>query len=303
VTHPPFRTIRAERAYLGIEVGRFRAERANRPLQATLRCGLECPSLPHVAPRPFAPTQLKSRPFTLEEATLAGLTRHQLRGRSWQRIERGVYKWAKLTDNPLFQLVAISRRLPEAAFSGYTAGWLHGLDLPPVNPVEVTVQNTSASNRAGVCLRRARLTPGDVVQIKGLAVTSALRTVVDVGSRPPLVAAVVALDMALHRRIVSLTKLRSDVEANRGAKGIATLRRAIGLAEPATQSPMETRLRLLLVMAGSPARRLRSPSTIQSVVSSVELTFITRLTSLVSSTTAAPTGTISSKTTDAKIVC
>jgi very-short-patch-repair endonuclease len=58
--------------------------------------------------------------------------------------------------------------------------------------------------------------------------------------------------MALHRRIVSLTKLRSFCEAARGAKGVARLRHAIELAEPATESPMETRLRLLLVMARLP---------------------------------------------------
>src|SRR5260370_28026054 len=54
-------------------------------------------------------------------------------------------------------LVAVSRRLPDAVFSGSTAGWLHGLDLPPVDPVQVTVPNAHISNRAGVILRRARL--------------------------------------------------------------------------------------------------------------------------------------------------
>jgi very-short-patch-repair endonuclease len=65
--------------------------------------------------------------------------------------------------------------------------------------------------------------------------------------------------MALHRRIVSLTQLRSYLEGNRGAKGIATLRRAIDLAEPATESPMETRLRMLLVMARLPRPRAQVP--------------------------------------------
>ena len=62
----------------------------------------------------------------------------------------------------------------------------------------------------------------------------------------------IALDMALHKRIVDLNDLRAFCEANRGAKRIARLRRAIELAEPATESPMETRLRVLLVMARLP---------------------------------------------------
>lgn len=132
---------------------------------------------------------------------------------------------------------------------------MHGLDLPPVSPVEVIVPNAHTSNRAGVHLRRTTLGAGDVVTLRGLRVTSALRTAVDLGRRRPLVDAVIALDMALHRRIVRLTELRSYSAANRGAKGIANLRRAIELAEPATESPMETRLRMLLVLARLPRPR------------------------------------------------
>ena len=167
-------------------------------------------------------------------------------------VDRGTYRWAKRPDNPILTLVSVSRRLPEAVFSGCTAGWLHGLDLPPVDPVEVTVQNAHTSNRASVHLRRATLTSIEVIRLRGLLVTSALRTAVDLGSRKPLVEAVVAMDMALHQRIVSLRELLAFVGANQGAKGIAILRRAIELAEPATESPMETRLRLLLVLAGLP---------------------------------------------------
>jgi very-short-patch-repair endonuclease len=70
-----------------------------------------------------------------------------------------------------------------------------------------------------------------------------------------LVEAVVALDMALHKRIVKLTDLRTFCEANRGEKRIAMLRRAVELTDPATESPMETRLRMLLVMTRLPRPR------------------------------------------------
>ena len=156
-------------------------------------------------------------------------------------------------------LVAVSRRLPDAVFSGSTAGWLHGLDLPPVDPVQVTVPNAHISNRAGVILRRARLAPDEIVRLKGLPVTSAFRTTVDLGGNRVLVGAVIALDMALHRRIVDLTDLRTFCEANRGAKRVAKLRRAIELAEPATESPMETRLRMLLVTARLPRPQAQVP--------------------------------------------
>jgi len=129
---------------------------------------------------------------------------------------------------------------------------LHGLDLPPVDPVHVTVPNAHISNRAGVHIRRARLAPNEIVRLRGLPATSAFRTAVDLGSSRQLIDAVVALDMALHKRIADPAELRTFCDANRGAKRMAKLRRAIALAEPATESPMESRLRMLLVMARLP---------------------------------------------------
>lgn len=64
--------------------------------------------------------------------------------------------------------------------------------------------------------------------------------------------AVAALDLALHRRLIRLEDLRSWVLAHPGYRGITRLRRTIDLAEPATESVMETRLRLLLVLARLP---------------------------------------------------
>src|SRR5258708_5782698 len=101
--------------------------------------------------------------------------------------------------------------------------------------------------------------PDEIVRLKGLPVTSAFRTTVDLGSNRVLVGAVIALDMALHRRIVDLTDLRTVCEANRGAKRVAKLRRAVELAEPATESPMETRLRMLLVTARLPRPQAQVP--------------------------------------------
>jgi hypothetical protein len=200
-------------------------------------------------------------------------------------------------------LFAIADRLPEAVFSGCTAGWLHGLDLPPDDPIEVTVPNAHISNRAGVYIRRTALARVEIVRLRGFPVTSALRTAVDLGSHRVLADAVIALDMALHKRIVNLAALRSFCEARPGAKRIAKLRRAVELAEPATESPMETRLRLILVMARLPRPRAQVHSTIKRVASSAARTSTTPNRSLAWSTTVLPTGTPSSKTTGAKIAC
>lgn len=152
-------------------------------------------------------------------------------------------------------LEAVSRRLPPgSAFSGRTAGWLHGLDLPPCAPIEVTVSPAcGVSTRSGVVVRRVDLPRSEITTQRGLCVTAELRTVTDLARYLPLVDAVVAVDQALHDGLVELSQLgRFVIESPPRRRGIAQLRSVIELAEPLTESPMETRLRLVLVQAGLP---------------------------------------------------
>ncbi|MBO0687807.1 MAG: hypothetical protein J2P45_32050 [Candidatus Dormibacteraeota bacterium] len=138
-----------------------------------------------MARRAVVPEELKRAPFTLDEARRAGLTKRQVQGPSWRRIGWGLYAWAGLGDSPHLVLAAMRRRLPPGSvFSGCTAAYLHGLDLPPCDPMEATIPTPcSVSARAGVCLRRADLGHDEVVTRHGLPVTSAVRTVADLGGR------------------------------------------------------------------------------------------------------------------------
>jgi very-short-patch-repair endonuclease len=63
---------------------------------------------------------------------------------------------------------------------------------------------------------------------------------------------VVAADLFLHANLVTTAELRNHVAEHPGVKGIARLRRVIELAEPKAESAMETRLRMLLVLARIP---------------------------------------------------
>lgn len=200
------------------------------------------------------PTALTIGPFNLEEARRHGLTRDHLLGASWRRLGGGFYALRAIADDPNVVLAALGRRLPvTAVFSGRTAAWIHGLDLPPCDPIEVTLPLRCHTSRlVGVAVRRLTVSTGEIVARRGLRATSALRTLADLGRCLRLVEAVAALDMALHRRLLESDDLRAWVWAHPGYRGIARLRRAIALAEPATESVMETRLRLLLVMAQLP---------------------------------------------------
>jgi hypothetical protein len=125
--------------------------------------------------------------------------------------------------------------------------------LPACDPVEATIpEGAGVSARSGVLVHREALEEGEVIEQRGLPATSPVRTAVDLGRHLPLVEGVVAVDMALKNNLVQLPQLRWYVVAEAGQKGIVRLRKVTELAEPASESPMETRLRLLLVLAGLP---------------------------------------------------
>jgi hypothetical protein len=200
------------------------------------------------------PAALRTRPFKTADARSVGVTRRQLRGAAYRRLGAGMYSWVGLEENPQLILAGVARRLPPgAAFSGRTAAWLHGIDLPPCDPIEVSMPNPrGSSRRAGASVYRKALGTGEIVLRRRLPTTSALRTAVDLGGRSPVTEGVVAADLFLHAGLVSIAELAGYVADHSGIKGVALLRRVIGLAEPGAESPMETRLRMLLVLARLP---------------------------------------------------
>jgi len=203
------------------------------------------------------PSQLRRKPFTVAEARKAGLKPWRLEGASWTRLGPSTYVWAGIADDPMHRLEAARRRLPSgAAFSGLTAAWLHGLDVAPCNPVEATVPEAAGiSARSGISIRRSDLPKRHVVNLLGLPATSMARTLADLCARLSLTEAVVIADAALHSRRIDLDRLASWTLENGGRRGIPKLRQVIGLAEPAAESPMESRLRMVIVQAGLPRPR------------------------------------------------
>ena len=205
------------------------------------------------------PDPLRAGPFTVAQARQAGMRWRSLQTSSWRRLSRGQYAATALTDDVALRLSAAQQRLPiEAAFSGRTAAWILGLDLSPDDPIEATVaRDISVRSRAGMRIRRASLVDNEVSWRRGFRLTNSLRTVTDLGSGRNLVDSVVALDMALHAGLIEIEQLVRHVESNRGAKGIRRLRRAVALSDSRAESPMETRLRLELILARLPAPDLQ----------------------------------------------
>jgi len=198
-------------------------------------------------------------PFTVEDARRAGLDRWHLEGSSWTRVGPSTYLWNRLGDDPMHRLEAAKRRLPPgAAFSGLTAAWLHGLEVVPCKPIEATVpEEAGVSARAGISIHRSALAKGDVVLVRSMPATSIVRTIAEVCCRLSLVEGVVVADAALHGRSLKLDQLNSWAKSHAGRRGLRNLHRVIGLAEPAAESPMESRLRMVLVLGGLPRPKVQ----------------------------------------------
>jgi very-short-patch-repair endonuclease len=202
---------------------------------------------------PSVPRSLTTRPFSLEEARAAGLTKSALKGKAWKRIGAELYRWTRLPEDPLLTISAWQRLLPdEAVFAGATAAWLFGLDLKPTDPVEIVVPpSSSLRSRAGLSVRRCDVPRKEVVSRRGFRATALLRTLVDLCLGRTPVEALVAIDMAVHAGLTDASVLCRYAEEADARAGAGRLRLLAQLAAPA-ESPMETRLRWLLVQAGLP---------------------------------------------------
>lgn len=128
----------------------------------------------------------------------------------------------------------------------------------------------SASARVGFRVRRAQVA-GDVVTVRGFPATTVCRTLADLCRRRSLTEGVVFVDMALIAGRVDLDALRTWVRERSGWNGIKAFKRAVLHADPGAESPMETRLRMLLVRG-----RLPRPQT-QVSLTAADGTFLGRV--------------------------
>ena len=100
------------------------------------------------------------------------------------------------------------------------------------------------------CDRRV-IDPADVREVDGIALTSPVRTILDLASQLPLIDLVVVMDSALKKRTCTVEQLRARAY-DRGVRGITRYRRALELSDGRSESPMETLMRLLIVSSGLP---------------------------------------------------
>ncbi|HET7173573.1 MAG TPA: hypothetical protein VFI30_04775 [Nocardioidaceae bacterium] len=198
-------------------------------------------------------------------------TRHALRrGDRWRRSSRGLYVPAQLDASPAQRIVEAAAMLPGyGAIGGWGAAYWRGVRMldglsaggTRAEPVLLCLgPEGKIRPRSGIRISREILPGQELEEVRGLTCTSPLRTAFD-GARLArrLDAAVVFLDMMLASGVVAVSELVGYVACRPGWKGVPLARRAVSLANPATKSPGESRLRLLWMFEARLPRPLVNP--------------------------------------------
>jgi hypothetical protein len=195
-----------------------------------------------------------SDPFTTRGALANGMTPAQLRSHRWRAPYAGVrLPKAELSHAADCAALLEVVRTP-AGMSASSAALLYGWWSTPElrnRPTDITVPPGAVVSRAGVRARRSQLAASDVRYRGGIALTSPTRTLADLAADLSLVDLVVLIDAATHMRHCTMDELESAASLS-GIRGVRNLRRALRYAEPLSESPMETLLRLMFMLPGLP---------------------------------------------------
>lgn len=188
-------------------------------------------------------------PITYREALAAGISPGRLRGPGYRRLFTNVYVDARaVVDLELRTRAALTLAPGGAVASRHTAAALIG----GVAPWSAEVQLTLPAGRlrvAGIDARRGVLTA--TARWRGIPVTCGEDTFTGMATDLGLVELVVLGDSLVKAGRCSPEALRPAAGRVTG-RGAATIRRAASLVRAGVDSPMESRLRLLLVLAGLP---------------------------------------------------
>lgn len=198
-----------------------------------------------------------TRPFTRGAALAAGISGDLLSGKKFERLFRGVYVAAATARNAppawLRAAGALALHPPDAFASHLSAGRLLRIPVPDDPTEHVSVQDSSN--------RRPRPGPGlvshiapahaRVIRRSGLRVSAPFPLFVELASLLSLVNVVTAGDALVRRHGVSIDELQRYRDAATGPHA-ARARRAAGFVRAEVDSPRESWLRMLIVLAGLP---------------------------------------------------
>ncbi len=197
-----------------------------------------------------------STPFTREQGLRLGLTDWTIRT-GYVRLLHGVYVSAGVPITPWLRASAALLVAPAGAVvARHTAAVLWGGVVPESPDVHLLVPPGRRVRRDGLDVRETA-TPDVAVQ-RGIPMTTPVQTFLDLGEHLDLVQLVVLGDALVRNQPVTPAQLVTASGEHRG-QNPRQLRRAAAYLRVGVDSPMESRLRMLLVLAGLPEPVVNHP--------------------------------------------
>lgn len=169
-------------------------------------------------------------------------------------LHRGVYAVAIV--HPAYEQrlqAALLAAGPGSAVSHRSAAFVH--DLLGSEPALSISAPRSRGGLGDVTVHRPRSLQGDVVECRGLRVTTPARTLVDLCAVLSASHVAALCHEAEVLRLVTKAELRAILDRSHGRRGISKLRKIAASDLPATRSELERRFLKLIASAGLPAPR------------------------------------------------
>jgi hypothetical protein len=193
-----------------------------------------------------------SRPFTRADAIAAGISPRLLRGSRFRRLFRRVYISADVPPDPRQLIVAGLLVHPAGARASHlSAAVVYGIPVPDHSDVHISViKDKDRRWQPGL---KPHVSPPHVKTrtVDGVPVSEPIRMFVELASILNLVDLVVAGDAMVRVLKISSEQLRQGLSRTHDYWSPAA-RAAATHVRDGVDSPMESRLRMLLVLAGLP---------------------------------------------------
>ena len=192
-------------------------------------------------------------PFTRADARAAGITEKVLLSGRYQKVHYDTYVSAHVLVTPQVRARAALHVAPRGAYvSHLSAAELWGLPAPADGHTHLTVAERSERLRRQGIKSHLGQPAAARTRLKGIPLSTPEQTFVDLATYGlPLVDLVVIGDAMLKARLATIDSINDALDAWQG-RGTRLAYRALGLVRDGVDSAMETRVRLLLVLAGLP---------------------------------------------------
>ena len=202
------------------------------------------------------PEALAERPFTTATARAHGLDAHELRrlvrDGIIRRQVRGTYIAVTVPDTTENRCAAAALVIHSSAvICDRTAAWIWGVGDPdptaPSPPLDVILLRGKGRARRDGCVSGERdLTDRDVVFLHGLRITSPLRTALDLACRSRRRDALAVIEGFMREHGLTRQELQRELVRFFRRRGVVQARELVGIADPRSESPGESWVRLEL---------------------------------------------------------